>query len=280
MAQRKYWSHRKGHRTELNDEFWAAFDASLQRMIIAAGDFRGVSSFFGELISHIRGINYQWLDEDLRNAVQEKIGRNYYSPFYEYKRIPPNDDHVFDLLEVLYDLTKREHKDQYSSTVNALLKRLNQPYELVGGEVHYRGSEVLDEPVENLDGMAVRDEALRGYLVQAREAFFDAREDRRLEGLRALYDAFERVKTLHDVDKKESSKRIIADLSQSEEIQQHLDALFRIYTAIGNKTNIRHSERDKVLLDNSPELVEQLFYSVWALIRAVLATSSSDKESS
>jgi hypothetical protein len=56
-----------------------------------------------------------------------------------------------------------------------------------------------------------------------------------------------------------------------EELRPHFDNIFRAYTAIGNTATIRHSERNKVFIDDDPVLIEHLFYSVWALIRAVLA---------
>lgn len=258
MAARRYWSHRKGHREPLTREFWSAYDSLLRRHI----------AIFGNLVIIVGDSRY---DYKLMDAVRERIGRGYYSPYNSARKVPPNEDHVLDFIEVFYDLAMKQSKQFYSDAVNGLFKRFNQPYELVNGEVHYRGSEVLDVPVEELDRMTVADEPLRKYLESAREAFFNARQDRRIEGLRAVYDAFERLKTLREGDKKGSTAKVVDELARAEELRPHIDKLFRAYTDIGNTANIRHSERDKVLIDHDAVLIEQLFYSVWALIRAVLA---------
>lgn len=265
---RRYWSHRSGHCEPLTGEFWTAFDTLLRRLIMETEPQYDVGGFFGVLAVPSE---YGCDDEDLRTVIREKLGRDYYSPFDDYREAPKREPDVLDFIEVFYDLAAEPCKPTYTTEVNQLLARLNQPFELVAGEVHYRGSEVLDAPVEKLDGMTVRDEVLRGYLEHARDAFFDARQDRRLEGLRALYDAYERVKTLLDGDKKSSVSRTVEKLARHEELRPHFEQLFQSYTAIGNTANIRHSERDKVPLDDDPDLVEHLFYSGWALVRGVLA---------
>lgn len=271
--ERRYWSHRRGYREPLTGEFWTAFAELLRRLVAVLSDRDPEEKFLGELVYLDR--YGDWEDFQLRRAIRERIGRDYCTPFDVHRR-PNSEEQVLDTIEILYDLTAEIWKVDYTDNVNDLLKRLNQPYQLVAGEIHYHASEVLDAPVESLDGVNVRDETLRAYLEHARGAFFDARKDRRLEGLRAVYDAFERIKTLHGEDKKESASRTAAELARFEELQPHFENLFRTYTAIGNTANIRHSERDKVVLDEDGVLVEHLFYSVWALVRGVLSRESGE----
>lgn len=269
MSVRRYWSHRKGYREPLMGEFWSAFDSLLHRLIHQTDRYRHQYGIFGGLV--VPYGEAMWEDYKLQRAIRERIGRDYYSPLKDHRKRPADEHHVLDFIEVFYDLAAKGHKQSFSDAVNELLQRFNQPYELVKGEIHYRGSEVLDEPIEELDRMVVKDDPLRKYLEAAQAAFFDARQDRRLEGLRALYDAFERLKTLREGDKKGSVAKIVGELARFEELRPQFDALFRAYTIIGNTTSIRHSERDKVFIDDDPVLIEHLFYSVWALVRAVLA---------
>jgi hypothetical protein len=210
MALRKYWSHRKGQREPLTSAFWSAFDSLLSRLIFESYKTSYANGIFGNLVE--RTVYDTWSDSGLEQALRERIGR-VYSPLNPHSQRPSNEDQVLDFIEAFYDLAAKEYKKSFTNAINELFQRFNQPYELVKGEVHYRGSEVLDVPVEELDRMVVTDDPLRKYMESAREAFFDARQDRRLEGLRALYHAFERLKTLREGDKKDSAAKIVVELA-------------------------------------------------------------------
>lgn len=175
-----------------------------------------------------------------------------------------------------HTVLKRLIEDQAESWVpyyesrNALFRRFNQPFELVEGKVHRRGSESLERPVERIEDLVIPDEQLRNYLLAAREAFFDARVDRRLDGLRSLWDAFERLKSLSDQDKKKSVANLIESLAPYPSLKEPVETIVRQLTDIGNKANIRHSEQRVEILNEDGVLIEYLFFSGFALIRAAL----------
>jgi hypothetical protein len=142
--------------------------------------------------------------------------------------------------------------------VNTLFRRFNQPFELVEGKVHRRGSESLEEPVERLEDLAIADAQLRKYLTASREAFFDAREDRRLEGLRSLWDALERLKSLGETDKKKAVAKLIDELSPYSALREHVNSIVQGLTDVGNKQTYaipslewRSSTRIRCLLNTS-----------------------------
>lgn len=88
-----------------------------------------------------------------------------------------------------------------------------------------------------------------------------------------IWDALERLKTIYvtkDIDKKESVKRLISDLSNNNEHYISLfNTEFKALTDIGNEYRIRHHETSKI--DIIDDAYYDYFFNRWfALITLVL----------
>lgn len=89
-------------------------------------------------------------------------------------------------------------------------------------------------------------------------------------GLEKIWDAFERLKTLKDSDKKKSVNEVISIVSNNnEDIFIMLENEFDILTKIGNSYSIRHSEITQKKLSNS-SYIEYLYFRMLSLVSLVL----------
>ncbi|MGH9135863.1 MAG: hypothetical protein ACRD0G_02310 [Acidimicrobiales bacterium] len=87
------------------------------------------------------------------------------------------------------------------------------------------------------------DATLDDKIVVALRRYHDADPAVRREALEAIWDAFERVKSILDpADKKRSVERLIAEMASDAPTQSALDQEFRDLTRIGNDFQIRHLE--------------------------------------
>ena len=93
-----------------------------------------------------------------------------------------------------------------------------------------------------------------------------------------IWDSFERIKSYYDKDKKSSAKKIVASLSDEIKSAQNPqdtseDNLFfekelRELTELGNHYKIRHSEKDRAVINNR-YTQEYLFFRVLNLINLI-----------
>ena len=109
-------------------------------------------------------------------------------------------------------------------------------------------------------------------LSTAHRKFLNPSPETRKEGLEALWDAWERLKTLGgEADKRAQAKAMIDATAgeQSPKFRDALDRESRELTNIGNTLRIRHSETTQEKLASS-EYVDYLFYRLFSLIRLIL----------
>ena len=115
------------------------------------------------------------------------------------------------------------------------------------------------------------DSELDRLLRTAQKKFFGSNPDTRREALEALWDAWERLKTLDQGDKK-SGVTAILDATAGSESPKFREALGEealALTKIGNRLRIRHSETNQEQLAKS-EHVDHLFYRLFSLIHLIL----------
>ena len=93
----------------------------------------------------------------------------------------------------------------------------------------------------------------------------------RRESLEKLWDAWERIKTLDGVDKKTGVSALLDTVAGSprSHFRSMLDSEAWALTDIGNKFQIRHSEKNQERLD-SVDHVDYLWYRMFSLIRLIL----------
>ena len=93
-----------------------------------------------------------------------------------------------------------------------------------------------------------------------------------------MWDAFERIKTYYDPNKKKSANRLIDKISI--DLDREIFAKeFEMLTNIGNNYRIRHHETDKKPI-NTANQINYLFFRMLSLIDLSLdRLSESDNES-
>ena len=109
-------------------------------------------------------------------------------------------------------------------------------------------------------------------LETAQEKFLNPNPGTRREALEALWDAWERVKTMDGHSDKKAGVQAILDTAAgvtSPKFRQALDREAAELTGIGNSLRIRHSETSQEILATS-EHVDYLFYRLYSLIQLVL----------
>lgn len=113
------------------------------------------------------------------------------------------------------------------------------------------------------------DDALDELLALARRRFLDPDPAERTEALKALWAAWERVKTVIDPDDKKTSAAALLDRAAFHpDLRGLLETEARALTKIGNGFSIRHSETSQVPLETEAQ-ADWLFARLWALIELV-----------
>ncbi|NQT58570.1 MAG: hypothetical protein HQ557_06265 [Bacteroidetes bacterium] len=107
-----------------------------------------------------------------------------------------------------------------------------------------------------------KDEELNKLIEEAKERFL--KPDDQNVALEKLWDAFERIKTYYDPNKKKSANRLIDQISI--DLDRDIFAKeFEMLTNIGNNYRIRHHETDKKPI-NTANQINYLFFRMLSLI--------------
>ena len=109
-------------------------------------------------------------------------------------------------------------------------------------------------------------------LETAQEKFLNPNPGTRREALEALWDAWERLKTLDGQGDKKARAQAMLDNAAGTSSPKFRDALEREaveLTNIGNSLRIRHSETNQEVLANN-EHMDYLFYRLYSLVQLVL----------
>lgn len=114
------------------------------------------------------------------------------------------------------------------------------------------------------------DATLDQMIEQARHKFISPDSKIRRESLERLWDAWERVKTIHDQDKKKSMSLLLNIAANEGKFRTKLDVEAKELTNIGNEFLIRHSETTQTPLERD-EHVDYLFHRLFALIYMLLS---------
>jgi hypothetical protein len=280
-----FYSQRTRHRrrlpeTELGSEFLTAFAAYLDRL--KQQDYL-CSAFPNQVCD-----GYPGGIDNLAAAAQyrEDLGYNgwLFNPLQE------STEHVLDLVEFVFayvskptevryhDFCQGSHptgeydtkqaRYEYTIQINRIFSRFNHPYRLQKGRVIKLSSELLDRVVYSTE-FSIDDAHLRELIQTATELFGDRSGNKKIEAVRSIVGAFERVKTLEGMDKRKSVETVLARISPNQEIRSLLDQHLRNMTDLANRSTIRHHERDRAEL-RDPQVLEYLFYTYYNLVRLIL----------
>ena len=107
-----------------------------------------------------------------------------------------------------------------------------------------------------------KDEELNKLIDEAKERFL--KPDDQNVALEKLWDAFERIKTYYDPNKKKSANRLIDQISIDLD-RDIFENEFELLTTIGNKYRIRHHETDKKPIYTANQ-INYLFFRMLSLL--------------
>jgi hypothetical protein len=138
---------------------------------------------------------------------------------------------------------------EFRKEINELFDLSGLLYELTNEAIVERivVNSILTQEMQN-NIMAVEEEGVRELLKDAIALYKTPNSAARQDSVEKIWDAFERLKTYYtSMDKKQSSEKIIKDISMSDSNYQNLfNKEFVELTFIGNKFRIRHHETNKI----------------------------------
>ena len=227
-------------------------------------------------------------------ALRDALGAyRLYNPFGPCVPAPSTME-VLDLIEFVHEKIAEPHQRDYHEffghnhlgfdqaagqmrfreEINRMFERNGIAFELRDtGRVERIAPEGLREPLSQAV-FNTGDNALDQLLERARTRFLNHDPLVRRESLEALWDAWERIKSLElPGDKKESTKRLLDRGSGEQHFREVLESEARLLTDIGNGFMIRHAEVDKTPIADD-EHVDFLFHRLFAVIRLLLKKSN------
>lgn len=200
----------------------------------------------------------------------------------------PTEKYIFSIIEFLYNHSSQptgyeyhpffRHNDiwkvskglgqtKFTSEINSLFKKLEIPFTLSSGKVLKMGNEIFEKIIDpNI--FNTEDEQTNDLLKASITFFKETDGSNRSLALEKLWDAWERIKTLEDNDKKTGIGKLLSKGIASVELRKHIGEEAKILTDIGNQFQIRHFERDKIELNE--EDVDYLYYRLFNLILRLL----------
>ncbi|MBL8760092.1 MAG: hypothetical protein JNL50_02205 [Phycisphaerae bacterium] len=160
-------------------------------------------------------------------------------------------------------------QEEFRADVNLLLQRNGIALRMTDEGLMQR---ILDDPT----GEAVRravfqtcDDVLDRLLGEARTKFMSPDPCIRQEALERAWDAWERLKTVKDQDKKRGSTLLLDACSAEPRMRAVLEAEAKALTEIGNDFRIRHSETSKPEIVDA-EHVDFVFQRMFAMLLLIL----------
>jgi hypothetical protein len=190
----------------------------------------------------------QFLHENIKTPVQQGRYHDYYR-HYHYSFL---DDDVF--------------KNQFRERINTIFSRNGIVFFLdEDGQIKRSIPKSISKIITDIR-FNTGDERLNELLEISYSKFVLPRTESRIESLEKIWDAFERMKTYFEENKKTSALKLIDVVSKDNPLfSQYMNDEFAALTNIGNKFQIRHFETDKVKLESNLH-IDYLFYRMSSLI--------------
>jgi hypothetical protein len=166
-----------------------------------------------------------------------------------------------------YDvLDKGKFRSEFRNKVNSIFSRNGIVFYLdESGEIKRAVPEFVKHMLSNIK-FCTTDLRLNELLDVAYSKFVLPKPNNRIESLEKLWDAFERLKTFFESNKKVSAQTLVEFVSKKKGLfEEYVGREFSELSEIGNKFQIRHFERNKEQL-NSDLHIDYLFYRMSSLI--------------
>ncbi len=184
--------------------------------------------------------------------VQEPSVRNHHSYF--------DHDH--------YSFDQSAGRRRWRNEINIILDRNGVALRLEPGGRVIRIGTMAAQVLTQSPVPATGDIQLDDKITTALRKYHDPDVGVRREALEALWDAFERVKTILPGDKKRSATALVDLVTADEPARQLLGEEFAALTSIGNRYQIRHHETDRHQVDDA--IIDLLFARALALIETAV----------
>ena len=163
-------------------------------------------------------------------------------------------------------------RTEFCGQVETIFRRNGIALELTPeGRVQRMVPKVLQEHVVDYSPEA-GDADLDGLIRTAQRKFVDPNRSTRREAVEALWDAWERLKTLSRVGSKKMQVKAMLDRTAggtSPKFRAALEREATELTTVGNTLRIRHSETDQESIAESEHL-DYLYFRLFVLVRLVL----------
>ena len=162
-------------------------------------------------------------------------------------------------------------REKFQEEINDIFRRNQIMYTLTEeGKIERIAYTVLKEELASAH-FSTEDPELNGMFEKARQKFFDPSEETRREALKDLWDAWERLKTLENPDKKAGITALLDNTtgSESPKFRDAIEQEAIELTRIGNKLQIRHSEKNQEKVSDVAH-IDYLFHRLFSLIQLIL----------
>ena len=169
------------------------------------------------------------------------------------------------------DDAKEAGQKEFQEAINDIFRRNKIIYTLTEeGKIERVVYAVLKEELTSVH-FSTEDPELNGMLEKARQKFLDKNENTRREALQDLWDAWERLKTLETTNKPTGIAALIGAAAGSEfpKLKDYIDREAIELTRIGNKLQIRHSEKNQEKVSDVAH-IDYLFHRLFSLIQLIL----------
>lgn len=162
----------------------------------------------------------------------------------------------------------------FEEAVNRIFRRNGLNYQLTDeGQIERLAPPALGDALQSASFNTIDGELSR-MLETARRKILDPDESVRREALEALWDAWERVKTIGHGGGKQVQASVMLDhaaASSNSKFRQMLEREAKELTTAGNTLQIRHSEMNQERIPSSNQ-IDYLFYRLFSLINLVNRT--------
>jgi len=183
------------------------------------------------------------------------------------KPIPGKHHTYFDHHHLTFD--QESGQDAFRTTINRLFARNGLAYDMSSsGRIVRILPTVIDDELRRTTFNS-GDRLLDVLLEECRVKFTDRRPLVRREGLERLWDAWERLKSLKDTDKRRSIEIILKNAAPEPDFRARLEAEAKQLTEIGNKHLIRHHERNQIAVTDLDQ-IDYLFHRLFAMVALLL----------
>ncbi|MDD9823648.1 MAG: hypothetical protein OXU43_00450 [Gammaproteobacteria bacterium] len=181
-----------------------------------------------------------------------------------------NDYHEYYRHQHYIRFDKHKGQSKFLEEINLLFARNNIAYELKNdGKIHRVLPPQLDELIQNTTQTRSGNETLDQMITKACDKIRLPSHETKQEALEKIWKVWERIKTIHNPDKKKAIEEILARAAPEEKFRERLQKEAKELTAIGNAHYIRHSETVQRSLE-TPEQIDYLFHRMLAMIYLLL----------